>query len=159
MPVYDFDEQHTQGEGGEAFLDSFFEARGHQVLPATRGQQRSGIDRVFLWDGKMALVEYKTDFLAHKTGKVFIETVSIDREDKPGWAFSSQADFLVYYAPGLDTIYVIPLETLREYLPEWEEKYPSRAAQNRDYATHGLLVPLETFGACASQEFHTNEKG
>ncbi len=33
----------------------------------------------------------------------------------------------------------------------WCERYPSRPAQNRGYATHGVLVPLEEFERHASQ--------
>ncbi len=153
MAVYSFDQQHEHGERGEAFLDAFFANRGHTIQPATRGQQRRGIDRVFLWDGKMARVEYKTDFLAHETGKVFVETVSVDTEGKEGWAYSSQADLLVYYVPGLRRIVVLPLVELREALPAWSEQYPTRPAQNVDYATHGVLVPIGEFERHASQIF------
>jgi hypothetical protein len=153
MAVYSFDQQYEHGERGEAFLDAFFANRGHVIQPATRGQQRRGIDRVFLWDGKMARVEYKTDFLAHETGKVFVETVSVDTEGKEGWATSSQADLLVYYVPGLRRIVVMPLVELREALPAWSEQYPTRPAQNVDYATHGVLVPIREFERHASQIF------
>lgn len=153
MAIYDFDQQHEHGQRGEAFLDAFFANRGHTIQAATRGQQRQGIDRVFLWDGKMARVEYKTDFLAHETGRVFVETISVDTEGKEGWATSSQADLLVYYVPGLRRIYVISLAALRDMLPTWNECYPTRPAQNVDYATHGVLVPLNEFAHHASQIF------
>ena len=151
MSVYDFDAQHEQGQKGEAFLDAFFAARGHRIQPATRGQQRQGIDRIFLRGGKMARVEYKTDFLAHETGHVFIETISIDTDDKAGWAYTSQADLLVYYIPGQNVIYVISLERLREHLPRWCETYPTRPAQNQQYATHGVLVPIGEFEQYTTQ--------
>lgn len=154
MPVYNFDQQHHIGGKGEGFLDGFFKERGHYVMDATRGQQRAGIDRVFLWDGKMAYVEYKTDFLAHQTGKVFIETISVDTEDKPGWAYSSRADYLVYFIPGQHVIYVIPLEYLRQHVDDWCQKYPVRSAQNEDYATHGVLVPIPVFAQHATQIFN-----
>lgn len=151
--AYNFDEQNLQGAKGEAFLDAFFAERGHTIQPATRGQQRIGIDRVFLWEGKMARIEYKTDFLAADTGHVFVETISIDTDGKAGWAYTSQADLLVYFIPGLRRIYVIPLETLREHLPAWVEAYPSRSARNEAYSTHGLLVPIAEFARFASQVF------
>lgn len=151
--AYNFDEQNLQGAKGEAFLDSFFAGRGHTIQPATRGQQRLGIDRVFLWGGKMALIEYKTDFIAHQTGHVFVETVSVDTDDRAGWAYTSQADLLVYFIPGLRRIFVTPLEKLREQLDGWAAQYPSRPARNEAYSTHGLLVPIAEFARFASQVF------
>src|SRR5574341_40246 len=151
MPVYDFDDQKLVGRRGESVLDDFFRQRGHTVLSATRGQQRVGIDRVFLRDGKMTLVEYKTDLVAHRTGKVFIETISVDTDGKPGWAYSSQADLLVYFIPHQRVIYVMPLEHLRQQLPRWCDAYPTRPAQNEEYATHGILVPMEEFEKHATQ--------
>jgi hypothetical protein len=154
MTVFDFDEQHMRGWKGEAFLDRFFRARGHIVQKATRGQQRQGIDRVLIFDEKLATVEYKTDFIAHKTGCVFIETVSVDSDHKAGWAFTSMADLLVYFIPGIRCLYVIPFKYLRDLLEEWKTTYPTRSAQNDGYATHGVLVPIAAFALSASQVFN-----
>src|SRR5690349_24780228 len=125
MPVYHFDEQNTRGGKGEAFLDTFFAERGHYIQKATRGQQRLGIDRVFLKDDGIVQVEYKTDLLAHKTGRVFVETISMDSNGKQGWVFTSHADVIVYFIPGLKVIYVVPPERLRESVPRWEQAYPT----------------------------------
>jgi hypothetical protein len=154
MPVYDFDDQLLRGERGEAFLDAFFEARGHYIQKATLGQQRLGIDRVFLKDDKVIQVEYKTDLIAHRSGRMFIETISRDTDGKQGWALTSRADMLVYFVPGTKTVYVVTPEALREYLPVWQEAYPTRSARNVDYATHGVLVPVEVFEQVVTQIFH-----
>ncbi len=154
--LHDFDAQRARGESGEGVLDRFFEARGHLIQQATRGQQLNGIDRVFVRDGKVAYVEYKTDYRAHETGHVFVETISVDTDDTAGWAYTSGADFLVYYIPALKKIMVMPLETLRKLLPGWARAYPTRPAQNREYATHGILVPLAEFEAHATQVFTTS---
>lgn len=154
MPVYDFDDQMLRGERGEAFLDDFFASRGHYIQKATLGQQRLGIDRVFLKDDKAIQVEYKTDLIAHRSSKIFIETISRDSDGKKGWALTSHADMLVYFVPGTKTIYVVTPEALREHLPDWQEIYPTRSAQNKDYATHGILVPVEIFEQVATQVFY-----
>jgi hypothetical protein len=154
MPIYHFDEQNLRGGKGEAFLDAFFAERGHYIQKATRGQQRLGIDRVFLKDGGLVRVEYKTDLLAQRTGRVFVETISSDASGKPGWVHTSQADVIVYFIPGLNVIYVVPPARLRQELPGWEQAYPTRSASNEDYATHGLLIPVEEFERQASQVFH-----
>lgn len=86
--MHEFDAQLSRGTSGESILDAFFRARGHYIQAATRGQQQNGIDRVFLKDGKVAYVEYKTDYRAHETKKIFIETVSVDSENTKGWVFT-----------------------------------------------------------------------
>lgn len=153
MAVYSFGEQNAHGGLGEDFLDAFFERRGNYVVPATRWQQKQGIDRIFSRESKLARVEYKTDFIAHKSGRVFIETISVDSGGKAGWVYTSQADLLVYFIPGAQIIYVIPLETLREQIPHWSEIYPTRPAKNETYSTHGVLVPLAEFERHATQVF------
>jgi hypothetical protein len=151
--VHEFHRQLSRGTSGESVLDAFFRARGHYIQAATRGQQQNGIDRVFLKDGKIAYVEYKTDYRAHETKRIFIETVSVDVDNTEGWVYTCAADYLIYYVPALKTIYVMPLEVLREALPEWATSYPTRSAQNQGYATHGVLVPLDVFAAEATQVF------
>ncbi|HOA25293.1 MAG TPA: hypothetical protein PK801_14635 [Aggregatilineales bacterium] len=158
MAVYSFNRQNAHGRLGEDFLDAFFEQRGNYVQPATRWQQKQGIDRIFARESKLARVEYKTDFIAHRSERVFIETVRLDQDEKSGWAYTSQADLLVYFIPGARVIYVMPLETLREQLPRWSALYPSRPVHNETYTTRGVLVPLAEFERFATQIFrlHTN---
>jgi hypothetical protein len=146
MMVYEFDEQQARGRAGELFLDRWF-AAWYEIRPATREEQRRGIDRIFTrrQTGQRLAVEYKTDYKAARTGNAFVETVSVDTEGKAGWAYSSQADYLLYYIPGDDLVYVMTLEVLRRELPRWVREYPRRAARNEGYATHGVLVPLCEF--------------
>jgi hypothetical protein len=144
--TYSFDAQKARGDSGELFLDKWF-ATDYDVKPATRHEQRRGVDRTFIQrrTGQRFRVEYKTDYKAAETGNAFVETVSVDTAGKAGWAYSSEADYLIYYIPTDDLIYVLALEVLRHELPRWVREYPLRAAQNEGYATHGLLVPLDEF--------------
>ncbi len=151
--TYDFAHQLAEGEEGEAFLDAFFRARGQTIRPATPDEQRQGIDRVFTTPGgDESRVEYKTDYLAAKTGNAFVETISVDTQGKMGWALTARADYLIYYLPGR-AIYVLPFLSLRWALPGWIRDYPTRSAQNNGYATHGVLVPLEEVAQLAMQRF------
>jgi len=144
--TYTFDTQKARGDAGESFLDQVF-ATDYEVCPATRQEQRQGIDRIFTHrrTSKRLAVEYKTDYKAAHTGNAFVETISVDTVGKAGWAYSSAADYMIYYVPGDEVIYVIALEVLRRELPRWAREYPLRAAQNEGYATHGILVPLDEF--------------
>lgn len=142
--TYDFHQQMQQGDDGEAFLDTFFGEKGYTIRPATREEQRQGIDREFTSPrtGKVSKVEYKTDHTAARTGNAFIETVSVDIAGKMGWALTSQADILIYYIPPDGLIYVVPFMALHWEMPRWLRDFPPRAAPNRGYTTHGIIIPL-----------------
>lgn len=144
--TYQFTAQLQQGESYEAQIDAFFRSKFGTVKISTvdRATQRRGIDRVWYdaTDGRTWTVEYKADSLAGKTRNAFIETVSVDTEQRPGWAYSSQASLLVYLVVDPQTIYVISMARLRRKLPRWTAAYPTRQAANDGYNTHGLLVPL-----------------
>jgi len=153
VAMYDFDRQLTQGEQGEAFLDSFFAGRGYTIVPVSRDDQRTGIDRIFTDPaGHEFRIEYKTDFTAVKTGNAFIETISVDSAGKMGWSLTSTCDYLVYYVPG-QVIYMLAQRSLRWALTAWMREYPTRTAKNNGYSTHGLLVPLEKIAEFAEQKF------
>ena len=167
--LHNFNVKLAQGAAGEATLDALFSRQTmptsfiastvyggnfaqswadgrYYPRPVSMAEQRRGIDRFFTDALK---VEYKTDTRAADTHNVFIETISVDRVNKPGWAYSSAADVLAYYIPGDDLVYVVRLVRLRRFLPGWERRYPVRKAQNVDYDTHGLCVPIEAFEAIA----------
>lgn len=148
--VYDFKAQLAKGDVGERFLDAFF-AGGYDIRPATPQEQRQGIDRVFTnrQTGQVTRIEYKTDYAAARTHNAFVETMSVDTAGKAGWAYTSQADYVLYYVPGDGLIYVVALETLRQQLGRWCKVYPRRRANNHGYATHGIIVPLAEFELCA----------
>jgi len=151
--AYSFDRQLAQGEQGETFLDGFF-LPWFTIRRATREEQRQGIDRWFVDARKRRQsIEYKTDSAAGRTGNAFVETVSVDTTNKPGWAYSSQAETLIYYIPDDGLIYVIRMAHLRLVLPAWVRKYPTRAVPNAGYRTHGLLVPLHEFEDLAVKVF------
>ena len=153
--TYSMKKQLLLGEESEQFLDRHFADR-FTIYPATREQQRLGIDRIFIQrPSKLRyLVEYKTDWTAARTGNVFIETVSVDTKDIPGWAYSSQSDWLIYYTPQKQRAFILSFPKLRALLPEWIQNYKAAPPiPNRDYHTLGILVPLSVFEfACQKVE-------
>ena len=152
MP-YQMMTQLSKGEEAEAHLDALF-AADWEITAVSRDQQRQGIDRVFVSrkSGRQHTVEYKSDWTAGRTENVFIETVSVDTEDKPGWAYASQADWLFYYIPGKSLLCVIDFATLREQLPHWvDECPPAPPIPNQGYNTLGILVPLGEFQKCCKR--------
>ena len=142
--TYDFKEQLAEGQAYERRLDEHFSQFNIEIRPATMDEQRQGIDRFFTHrtTGKVDAMEYKADSLAGKTGNAFVETISVDTTNKPGWAVASKARYLVYMVTDPETIYLIDMRALHVALPVWKARYPTRQAQNFGYRTHGVLVPL-----------------
>lgn len=146
MAYYSFNKQFSFGKKYEDFLDTLFEHE-FNIFPSTRQQDREGIDRIFFKKdtGKRYTIQYKADQKAAKTGNAFVETVSIDNQNKPGWAISCQADFLVYYIVDIGPAYILKPSDIRKNLPLWKATYPSKSSPNKEYFTIGLLVPLKEF--------------
>lgn len=150
--AYNMNWQLARGEDAERRLDRHFANRFH-IAPATRAQQRQGIDRHFKprrtvqnSPGAAFTVEYKTDWTAARTGNAFIETVSVDSQGIPGWVYTSRADWLAYYVPGLHRVYLITFAALRARLPAWRHRHPpAPPIPNGSYNTLGILVPLNEF--------------
>jgi hypothetical protein len=153
MVAYDFATQLSKGEAAERLLDAHF-ATWFAITPASADEQRRGMDR--WWTGRKTgqrfAVEYKTDYRAAQTGNVFIETVSVDGA-KPGWAFTSQARWLIYFTPGFggEQVYMVVLEDLRTKLREWRERWPEKTVQNQGYTSRGVIVPLREMERVAFQ--------
>ncbi len=143
MTEHNFHDKLVQGEAAEAELDAYF-GQVYEITPATPAEQRLGIDRFFVHRdlGFRTAVDYKADWRAVETGNAFIETISVDRRDKPGWAVASRAAWVLYYLPQTRTLYVLRMRALRRLLPQWQAMFPTRSAKNSGYSTHGLLVPL-----------------
>ena len=144
--MYNFAMQHRKGVAAEQMLDDYF-AKWFDIRPASMLQQRIGIDRIFTdrRDGRVMTVEYKADFVAQRTGNAFVETVSVDTKDTAGWAYTSAANYLIYYIEGDELVYVFDFAQFREQLDTWQRNYPTRRIPNEGYRTHGLLVPLREF--------------
>ena len=137
--TYRFQTQRNRGYEGERMLDKVF-GKFFDVRRATATQQRQGIDRVMVGkEHKQTInVEYKTDYTAASSGNAFVE-VSFD--GRPGWAHTSQADFIAYFVPGKHTYIVRPC-ALRTHLPDWEGRFEKRTVLNSGYTATGLIVPL-----------------
>ena len=151
--TYDMGQQLAKGEAAEDHLDHHFSDR-FTITLATREQQRVGIDRLFEkpTTGKTYTIEYKTDWTAGRTGNAFIETVSVDTMNVMGWVYTAQAEWLIYYIPGRQTIYIVRFSALREVIDAWIQQYgPEKAIPNEGYFTRGIIVPLEEFSLLAAK--------
>jgi hypothetical protein len=150
--MYGFDNQLNKGEKGENILDRYY-SKWYSITPVSMSSQKAGMDRV--WEerttGMRTSVEYKTDEWTPKSGRVFIETVSVDTVGKKGWAYTSLAQWLIYYVPGFRRAYRITMLNIKHYLPYWIERigkvpgYEYKKVKNNGYFTEGIVIPLSEF--------------
>lgn len=144
--MYSFEKQLKQGKKHEMFLDDYFRDR-FEIEEASMDEERLGIDRYFIdrRNGRRYAIQYKADKTAARTGNAFVETVSVDSNNTPGWAHTCTADFIIYYVVGCGPAYVIRPDEIRERLSHWQRAYRERRIPNDGYHTVGLLVPLDEF--------------
>lgn len=158
--IYSFGESLRQGSLAEALLDQFF-SHWFDVESVTMAEQRRGIDRLFIGeelDDALA-VEMKSDFQASNTGNVFVETISVDKDGKPGWVFTTEADALIYYCheDGGGYGWVFDPLDLRSAVWGWTRSYEVKTASNKGYHSYGLLVPQKVFKCLAEGRFDVSE--
>ena len=145
MTVYYFEAQLEKGEEYEGILDTFFSSQ-YDIEEATFEQQHLGIDRLFTSKkrGVRASVEYKTDFIAQKTGNVFIEAMDGDSEPR-GWASSSTAQILVYFIPEMNVIFMADMLKIKLDIDFLCVKYGIRTVKNPTYNILGAPIPIDKF--------------
>lgn len=149
LKLADFKNDLLRGDKGEAILDKYYQ-KYFIIKPVTAQEQRLGIDRIYTHKllRYCYSVEYKTDFRAHQTGNVFIETWS-DKGKKRGWATSSLSQMLVYYVPGINTAYQTTMLTIKSKIAEWLQSYNEISVQNNTngntWASAGLAIPIPLF--------------
>ena len=156
--AYDMDTQLSQSRVRDSEIDKHF-ADSWEIQPVGRLFEKVGIDRIWTHrqSGRRWTVEYKHDTLAHKTGNVFVETVSVDSAEKMGWAYTSGAQILVYYVVEGEYAFVVRMPEIERRLDYWQSFYQHKAATtvdkaaNRSYKTWGVLVPLLTFRAISEK--------
>lgn len=170
--AFDFKEKKLQAQATEHLLDEFFTEQGYKVSKSPEVLDRYGIDRLLVRPGDHVLfgAEYKSDFIAHKTGLMFIETTIIlqSSERKKGWAKLLLADWLCYFIVGTRQIYLLSCLEFKLSLARWlspEAKYRKiQDVKNIDWRTgqeyygQGILVPLDhIFNECGLEVYTANE--
>lgn len=101
-----------------------------------------GLDYIVRTPKSRYSAELKTDFRAHETGNAFIEVISDDNYDSPGWAYTSIAQFLFYLLVGTKELIIVPMHNIRRYVDIWRRRYPHARGVNAAYSSVGALVPL-----------------
>lgn len=140
--------QYRQGMAVEAFLDEYFSvAHGYHIERVSGYEERveKKGDRRFYRDGRWTFVEYKSGIQTYYTGNVFLETISVDTANIPGWVYTCRADVIVYAALLNDRLLLFHPDDLRHQIGDLSRRYrtvKTGKGQNTGYATHGVIVPL-----------------
>lgn len=155
--THSFSDRYAEGKIGEQRIIDYFSDNWHVVNSNYRDQKR-GIDFYFRHkaNGSFYTVELKSDTKAAVSGNAFIETISVDATStpKPGWAITCEADYIFYYIPPKELLLVLKPETIKQSLPTWGLQYRSVQIPNKDYHTHGIIVPLSRIKAIALKQIN-----
>ena len=148
IDIHDFASSFREGDIAENIVRDYLESEGWtvSVIPQPKEKER-GDFHIFhpaYCSNHGYDIEVKCDKRAEETYKFFLET-GVNYYDKegvsPGWAEYTVAKEIYYYFPKAGTIWVIPSESIKSNLSDWEKKYPKRKAQNKKWHGIGVLVP------------------
>ena len=145
MKTYNFDTQLKLGQGYEKDIFEHLKKDNWIIDIGDRSFQQQGIDCIISKGDLTYSIEIKSDTRASKTGNLFIETISVDRQNKKGWAYTTQSDFIFYYLPIDLIVYILSSKWVKASVKKWESIYPKRTIKNQGYNTVGLLIPLWFF--------------
>jgi hypothetical protein len=140
--------QWKSGMNVEAYLDRLFRSQGWNVSRTTPHQERVLClgDRIYNMDDNRYFIEYKSGLQTAATGNVFLETISVDTQNKEGWVYTCKADYIFYATLLNHKILVFQPETLRKEIEGLKSKFrvvKTGKGQNKGYNTHGVIVPLD----------------
>lgn len=152
-----FKDKLDEGEKYERELDRYY-SKWFKIESVNLATQKMGIDRIFInkSDDTRWTIEYKSDTKASTTGNAFVETISVNTTKKPGWAYSSCAQLLLYYLPLDGKVIRLTMYAVKNLITEWIKKYPVKPSQNEDYQTLGICVPLDVFTSYGQVDYLNN---
>lgn len=120
-----------------------------EVYPASHKDEYRGID---YWiqhkrcDKYFLSIEVKSDRKASSTGNAFIETIQDVEDDRLGWAYYCEADFIFYYLPLRGSVIIVSPDKLRKHLVEDWTGYKTvnvdTSYYGTEFTTQGKLIPL-----------------
>ena len=138
---------------GEEKAMSIFQLNGWNVVDQSQNSDywKKDIDFIAYKGNEIKTVEVKWDNSIASTGNMFIELLTDERLNKPGWITFCQADIIMYGSSHENLFYVFATDDLREYLKTYENRYQTRKAIDYDSLGRvrklsiGALIPIEEF--------------
>ncbi|MEM2512700.1 MAG: hypothetical protein QXU81_00045 [Candidatus Bathyarchaeia archaeon] len=172
MRENNWDDSLRLGGKGEKIVSSAIE----EALPrlilrklrywSNRVEQKSGIDMILRLDE--ARVEVKTrNHKALKYNDIAVETVSVIEENKPGWIFTSRADYIAYVI--LDRSerrilrgWLLKMPDFRTWFLSNVQKYSKHMTKtrrgSREWHTVFATVPLKDIPRSILYQFYPSRK-
>ena len=143
--IHEFADSLERGQDGELFAHHWLSRWGEVGIVDDRSEQRKGID-LFLVpkEGEPLTFEVKTDYMAGKVKRLFLETASVVRAagvEKQGWVFTTQADRVLIIVPNMVAMVFQP-HAIQSFVEAMWTRYRIAHADNDDYMSQGLLVPI-----------------
>ncbi len=129
-PIHQMADSQRLGTWGEEQVAAHLTRQGLTVGDVRDSPFMRAMDIDFLvQDGPHVVsLDVKSD---QRAANLYIEELSTryaDGTGRPGWAYTSQADWIAYYFVKVGTVYWVPLGALREWmarrLTDFEAKYP-----------------------------------
>jgi hypothetical protein len=170
MAIYNFRDSVVKGSIGEnmamRIMESLKKYLGHddailtpydKRCPGSLTLQRNGVDGVLMKDdSELWKFEIKTRDFRQIRDDILIETVSILEQNKPGWFYTSKADWILYQWRGKDGIgiidgYVIMIkdETLRRWFEHNKNAFEIKDSHTdmggEKYTTRNRVVMVRDF--------------
>lgn len=108
--------------------------------------QFSGVDKIIHFKGgKKVTVDEKKRRKDY--GDILLELLKNKEQQKPGWLFYSECDYIVYAVLESKKIYLLPTLLLqmawRNNRRVWEAKYQKKDALNEGYTTQNIPIPTD----------------
>ncbi len=127
----------------EGRIDKFLIKEGYAPEAVSMEFQRRGIDRYLTIGNERVPVEYKAETRVTDTGNYFLETISVDKDNKPGWVEYSEALYIIYYLPLEHKLFFVLLSDIKDNMAKWKELYPEKICRNKTYNSLGIIVPRD----------------
>ncbi len=109
-------------------------------------RQRRGIDKILHFNSgyQITLDEKKR---RKDYGDILLETWSQQENEKRGWLYSAQCDYIVYAIMPTYTVYLLPVLLLKKAWHNnkdcWLDLYQEVQSHNKDYTTINIAIPIE----------------
>lgn len=142
-----FDKDIEYGKTGEEIAYKFFRSLLKDGKPVVNHitdvrnvPQFQTLDVDFIidfMDGKVSLVEVKTDRQAYKTGNLVFETRS---NGNPGCLLRSIADVVAYVVPETNSLYYLSLERIKMFI----QSTPTLVERDMGDGARGYLIDIKS---------------
>lgn len=156
---YNMQEQCKHGVLGEQIVMTWAKNCSTSTIALIDVRQSPNIQKkdvdfyLLIRTGAVMAMEVKTD--RYLSLNLFIELKSNVKYNTAGWAWKSEADYVIYMFPITGRTIVIPMKAFRKWLNEQEQtgrigRFKVREVLNRpkngeEYWSKGILVPIKVF--------------